>query len=119
VVAAVMSLFLLALAGIPLTAGFTAKFAVFRAAIEAGAWPLVVVALLASAVAAFYYLRVIVLMYFSQPAGGAHGLQGPTVGVPGLPTTIVLAVTAAATLALGIVPGPVLDLAQQAARFVG
>jgi NADH-quinone oxidoreductase subunit N len=112
--AALMSLFLLALAGIPLTAGFTAKFAVFRAAIEQGAWPLVVVALLASAVAAFFYLRVIVLMYFSPPAA-----DGPTVGVPGLPTTIVLAITATATLALGIVPGPVLDLARSAAIFVG
>jgi NADH-quinone oxidoreductase subunit N len=113
-VAAVMSLFLLALAGIPLTAGFTGKFAVFRAAIEQGAWPLVLVALLASAVAAFFYLRVIVLMYFSPAAA-----DGPTVGVPGLPTTIVLAVTATATLALGIVPGSVLDLAERAARFVG
>ena len=112
--AAVMSLFLLALAGIPLTAGFTGKFAVFRAAIEAGAWPLVLVALLASAVAAFFYLRVIVLMYFSPPAA-----DGPTVGVPGLPTTLVLAITATATLALGIVPGAVLDLAEQAAIFVG
>jgi NADH-quinone oxidoreductase subunit N len=112
--AAVMTLFLLALAGIPLTAGFTGKFAVFRAAIEAGAWPLALVALLASAVAAFFYLRVIVLMYFSQPAA-----DGPTVGVPGVPTTIVLAVTATATLALGIVPGSVLDLAGSAARFVG
>lgn len=114
VTAAVMSLFLLALAGIPLTAGFTGKFAVFRAAIEQGAWPLVVVALLASAVAAFFYLRVIVLMYFSEPAA-----DGPTVGVPGLPTTVVLAVTATATLALGILPGAVLDLARQAAIFVG
>jgi NADH-quinone oxidoreductase subunit N len=112
--AAVMTLFLLALAGIPLTAGFTGKFAVFRAAIEAGAWPLTLVALLASAVAAFFYLRVIVLMYFSPPAA-----DGPTVGVPGLPTTVVLAVTATATLALGIVPGSVLDLAEQAAIFVG
>jgi NADH-quinone oxidoreductase subunit N len=112
--AAVMSLFLLALAGIPLTAGFTGKFAVFRAAIENGAWPLVVTALLASAVAAFFYLRVIVLMYFSPPA-----VDGPTVGVPGLPTTLVLAITATATLALGIVPGSVLDLAEKAARFVG
>jgi NADH-quinone oxidoreductase subunit N len=112
--AAIMALFLLALAGIPLTSGFTAKFAVFRSAIEAGAWPLVVVALLASAVAAFFYLRVIVLMYFSPPAA-----DGPTVGVPGLPTTIVLAITATATLALGIVPGAVLDLAQRAAIFVG
>jgi NADH-quinone oxidoreductase subunit N len=112
--AGVMSLFLLALAGIPLTAGFTGKFAVFRAAIESGAWPLALVALLASAVAAFFYLRVIVLMYFSPPAA-----DGPTVGVPGLPTTIVLAITATATLALGIVPGSVLDLAQRAAIFVG
>jgi NADH-quinone oxidoreductase subunit N len=112
--AAVMSLFLLALAGIPVTAGFIGKFAVFRAAIEEGAWPLVLVALLASAVAAFFYLRVIVLMYFSPPA-----VDGPTVGVPGVPTTIVLAVSATATLVLGIVPGPVLDLAERAAIFVG
>lgn len=112
--AAVMGLFLLALAGIPLTAGFTGKFAVFRAAVEQGAWPLVLVAVLASAVAAFFYLRVIVLMYFSPPA-----VDGPTVGVPGVPTTLVLAVTATATLLLGIVPGPVLDLAERAAIFVG
>jgi NADH-quinone oxidoreductase subunit N len=112
--AAVMALFLLALAGIPLTSGFTGKFAVFRAAIDDGAWPLVVVALLASAVAAFFYLRVIVLMYFSEPAA-----DGPTVGVPGLPTTLVLAVTVTATVVLGVIPGAVLDLAEQAARFVG
>lgn len=112
--AAAMALFLLALAGIPLTSGFTGKFAVFRAAIDDGAWPLVVVALLASAVAAFFYLRVIVLMYFSEPAA-----DGPTVGVPGLPTTLVLAVTVTATVVLGVLPGAVLDLAEQAARFVG
>ena len=114
VTAAVMALFLLALAGIPLTSGFTGKFAVFRAAIEDGAWPLVVVAVLASAIAAFFYLRVIVLMYFSPPVE-----EGPTVGVPGLPTTVVLAVTATATVVLGVVPGPVLDLARQAASLVG
>ncbi|MGY1721693.1 NADH-quinone oxidoreductase subunit NuoN [Blastococcus sp. SYSU DS0533] len=114
ITAAVMTLFLLALAGIPLTAGFTGKFAVFRAAIEQGAWPLAVVALLASAVAAFFYLRVVVLMYFSEPVA-----DGPTVGVPGVPTTLVLAVTATATVALGIVPGAVLDLAERAAIFVG
>src|SRR3954463_14295848 len=114
ITAAVMSLFLLALAGIPLTSGFTGKFAVFRSAIEAGAWPLVVVAVLASAVAAFFYLRVIVLMYFSPAAA-----DGPTVGVPGMGTTIVLAITVTATLVLGIVPGSVLDLADRAAIFVG
>jgi NADH-quinone oxidoreductase subunit N len=114
ITAAVMSVFLLSFAGIPLTAGFTAKFASFRAAIEVGAWPLVLVAVLTSAVAAFFYLRVIVLMYFSTPAA-----DGPTVGVPGLPTTLVLAVTATATLVLGIIPGAVLDLASSADRFVG
>ncbi|WP_249523241.1 NADH-quinone oxidoreductase subunit NuoN [Modestobacter marinus] len=113
-VAALMTFFLLALAGIPLTSGFTGKFAVFRAAIEAGAWPLALVALVASAIAAFFYLRVVVLMYFSDPAP-----DGPTVGVPGMPTTIVLAVTAAATLVLGVLPGAVLELAESAAVFVG
>jgi NADH-quinone oxidoreductase subunit N len=53
-------------------------------------------------------------MYFSPPAA-----DGPTVGVPGLPTIVVLAITATLTLALGIVPGSVLDLAERAAIFVG
>jgi NADH-quinone oxidoreductase subunit N len=114
VTAAVMSVFLLSFAGIPLTSGFTAKFAGFRAAIADGAWPLALVAVLTSAVAAFFYLRVIVLMYFSPAAA-----EGPTVGVPGLPTTLVLAVTATATVVLGVLPGSVLDLAHSAARFVG
>ena len=65
-----MAFLLLALAGIPLTSGFTAKFAVFAAALGDGMAPLVVIALVASAVAAFFYLRVIVLMYFSEPAAG-------------------------------------------------
>jgi len=112
--AGIMTFLLLALAGIPLTSGFTGKFAVFRAAIEVGAWPLAVVALVTSAVAGFFYLRLVVLMYFSDPAE-----DGPTVGVPGLPTTIVLAVTVAATLVLGVVPGSVLDLADSAATLVG
>ncbi len=112
--AGVMTFLLLALAGIPLTSGFTGKFAVFRAAIEVGAWPLVVVALVTSAIAGFFYLRLVVLMYFADPAE-----DGPSVGVPGLPTTIVLAVTVAATLVLGIVPGSVLDLADRAATLVG
>ena len=114
VTAGVMSIFLLSFAGIPLTSGFIAKFAAFRAAIEQGAWPLALVAVLTSAVAAFFYLRVIVLMYFSPAAA-----EGPTVGVPGLPTTLVLAVTATATVVLGVLPGSVLDLAGSAAHFVG
>src|SRR3712207_9194831 len=53
-------------------------------------------------------------MYFSEPAA-----DGPTIGVPGLPTTLVLAVTVTATVVLGVVPGAVLDMAEQAAKILG
>ena len=71
-VAGVFAFFLLAFAGIPLTSGFTGKFAVFQAAIAGGALPLVIVGVIASAIAAFFYVRVIVLMFFSEPAGQPH-----------------------------------------------
>jgi NADH-quinone oxidoreductase subunit N len=111
--AALFTLFLFAFAGIPLTSGFTGKFVVFQAGWST-AGPLVVVALLASAVAAFYYVRVIVLMYFSEPAE-----RGPTIAVPSALTTVALTVAAAVTLVLGIIPQPLLDLADKAAHLVG
>src|SRR3712207_9397836 len=77
------------------------------------AWPLVVVAVLLSVVAAFFYLRDIVLMYFSDPVG-----DGPTVAVPTILTTVVIAVALAATLVLGLLPGPVLDLAGTAGGLI-
>lgn len=99
VVAATMTFLLLGLAGIPLTSGFTSKFAVFSAALSDGMTPLVVIALVASAIAAFFYLRVIVLMYFSEPAA-----DGPAVTVPGAFTTIAITLGVLVTLLLGIVP---------------
>ncbi|WP_037068344.1 NADH-quinone oxidoreductase subunit NuoN [Pseudonocardia acaciae] len=99
VTAAIMSFLLLALAGIPLTSGFTGKFAVFSAALADGMAPLVIIALVASAVAAFFYLRVIVLMYFSEPAP-----DGPTVTVPGAFTTAAITLGVLITLLLGVVP---------------
>jgi NADH-quinone oxidoreductase subunit N len=113
VVAGVMTFLLLALAGIPLTSGFTAKFAVFSAALGDGMTPLVVIALIASAVAAFFYLRVIVLMYFSEPAP-----DGPTVAVPGAFTTAAITLGVIVTLLLGIVPTVALDWAG-GGTFVG
>lgn len=113
VVAGVFAILLLGMAGIPLTSGFVGKWAVFSAALSAGAWPLVVAAVLMSAVAAFFYIRVIVLMYFSEPVG-----DGPTVAAPSPLTTIVVVVGVAATVALGVVPGPVLDLAATAGEFI-
>jgi NADH-quinone oxidoreductase subunit N len=105
--AAVFSFLLLALAGIPLTSGFVGKFAVFSAALADGMAPLVVVALLASAIAAFFYLRVIVLMYFSEPAA-----DGPTVSVPGAFTTAAITLGVVVTLLLGVVPTLALNWAE-------
>jgi NADH-quinone oxidoreductase subunit N len=112
-VAATFALFLLAFAGIPLTSGFVGKLVVFSAAIDAGAVLLVIVGVVASAIAAFFYIRVIVLMFFTEPAP-----DGPTVAVPSLWTTVGIGLGVAATIILGIVPGPMLELAQQAATFV-
>ncbi|UXA19417.1 NADH-quinone oxidoreductase subunit NuoN [Mycobacterium sp. SMC-4] len=113
VVGIVFSLFLLAFAGIPLTSGFVSKFAVFKAAGEGGAIPLVVVGVVASAIAAYFYVRVIVLMFFTERPDDA-----PEVVVPGAVTTAVVTVTAAVTFALGALPQPLLDLVNSADRFL-
>jgi NADH-quinone oxidoreductase subunit N len=114
--AACFTVFLLAFAGIPLTSGFTGKFALFTAAIDGGAWPLVIVGVIASAAAAFFYVRVIVLMYFSEPLREEGA--GPVVVVPSPMTTIALTVSVALTIALGVIPQMALDLADKAAYFV-
>ncbi|MCX4958795.1 NADH-quinone oxidoreductase subunit NuoN [Streptomyces virginiae] len=111
--AAVFAVFLLAFAGIPLTSGFTGKFAVFKAAAESGAGVLVVIGVLSSAIAAFFYIRVIVLMFFSEPKA-----DGPTVAVPSPLTMTTIAVGVAVTLVLGLAPQYFLDLAGQASTFV-
>jgi len=105
-VAGVFTFLLLALAGIPLTSGFIGKFAVFSAAIDNGNAALVVIALVASAIAAFFYLRVVVLMYFSEPAA-----EGPAVSVPGAFTTAAITLGTVATLVLGVLPAFALDWA--------
>jgi NADH-quinone oxidoreductase subunit N len=104
--AGVFTFLLLALAGIPLTSGFVGKFVVFSAAMNDGMAPLVVVALIASTVAASFYLRVIVLMYFSEPAA-----DGPTVSVPGPFTTAAITLGVVVTLVLGVWPSIVLGWA--------
>jgi NADH-quinone oxidoreductase subunit N len=112
-VAGVFAFFLLALAGIPLTSGFTGKFAVFSAAVSGGASVLVVIGVLASAVAAFFYIRVIVLMYFSDPAA-----DGPTVAVPSVLTQVAVTAGVVVTFLLGVAPQPLLDLADRASVFL-
>jgi NADH-quinone oxidoreductase subunit N len=112
-VAAVFAVFLLAFAGIPLTSGFAGKFAVFKAAAEGGAAPLVVIGVISSAIAAFFYIRVIVLMFFSEPRP-----EGPTVAVPSPLTMTAIGVGVAVTVVLGVAPQYFLDLAGQAGVFV-
>nr|WP_276207249.1 NADH-quinone oxidoreductase subunit NuoN [Nocardia mangyaensis] len=109
--ASVFALLLLSFAGLPLTSGFVSKFAVFAAASGAGYTSLVIVGVICSAIAAFFYVRVIVLMFFTDPPADA-----PIVTAP-FATTLVVTFTAGATLLLGLFPQPVLDLAERAAHF--
>lgn len=112
-VGSIFALFMLSLAGIPLTSGFIGKFSVFAASIDAGdAW-LVIVAVVASLIAAFFYLRVVVLMFFTEP-----NEETATAEVPSVFTTIALAAGATITVLLGIVPQPLLDLIINAGVFV-
>ncbi|MDR0627791.1 MAG: NADH-quinone oxidoreductase subunit NuoN [Bifidobacteriaceae bacterium] len=126
--AGTFAIFLLSFAGIPLTSGFVAKFAVFAAAFEAGAWPLAIVGLACSAAAAFFYARVIVAMFFEAPAteeavtsglaeGGLDGGLGIGVRTLGL-TQIAIAVSLGFTLVLGLVPGWFLSLTQGLAELL-
>jgi NADH-quinone oxidoreductase subunit N len=112
-VAGIFAFLLLAMAGVPLTSGFTGKWAVFSAAFSAGAWQLVVVAVLASAVALAFYLKVIVVMFFADPVG-----EAPSVTMPSVLTSLVIAIGVAATLVLGLVPGPLLDLFGRVGVFI-
>jgi len=113
VVAAVFSLFLLSLAGIPLTSGFIGKFGVFAAGIEAGAAWLVIIGVIASVIAAFFYVRVIVLMYFTEPTE-----ETASVVIPSTFTTIALTAATVMTIALGVFPQWLLDVIEQAGVFV-
>ncbi|MFB9955078.1 NADH-quinone oxidoreductase subunit NuoN [Cellulomonas denverensis] len=126
VLAGTFALFLLSFAGIPLTAGFTGKFAVFAAAVDGGAWPLALIGVLASAAAAFFYVRLIVLMFFTSPHGGPLSDTDDESG--GRPRTVVvtsqgfavaaIAICAVLTVLLGVLPGPVLEAISQVAVFL-
>jgi len=98
-----MGLFMLSLTGLPPTVGFVGKFFIFRAALDAGQIGLAVVGVLTSVVSAYYYLRVVVVMYMrsGEPETRSEGWLNATIGVAAL-----------ATFVFGILPGPVLALAE-------
>jgi NADH-quinone oxidoreductase subunit N len=109
--AAGLGLMMLAMAGIPMTTGFIGKLGVFRAAIDSGYLWAVITALVATVAALFFYLRVIVRMYMETPEADA-----PSISVSrGIGWT--LALTSAATVALGIAPWPLLNMLRDALPF--
>jgi NADH-quinone oxidoreductase subunit N len=120
--AALMTLFLLALAGIPPTVGFFAKFSIFLAAVNAGQVPLAILGVLMSVVSVYYYLRIPVLMYMRDP--GEEGVRMET----STGEMLVLGVCAVAVLFLGIFPNegalpllgplPVMDWARQSVQLL-
>ena len=112
-VAALMSLFMLSFAGIPLTSGFTAKFGVFVAAISGGATPLVLVGVVSSVIAAVFYVRVIILMFFAEPIP-----DGPFVAIPSIFTTISITASAVVTVILGVFPQFVINMISSASVFL-
>ena len=107
--AATLTIFLLSLIGIPMTGGFFAKFYVFSAALQANLVGLTIIGVLNSAVGAYYYLRIIVMMYMREAREEVPATPVP----PALGTA--LAISAAATLYLGLLPGRILEYAARSA----
>ncbi len=103
-----LALFLLSLIGIPPTAGFVGKFYLFGAAVRSGYIWLAVIGVLNSAVAAYFYLRVIVYMYMRDPEGA------PTVYAPSFAGGLALGIALWGVFQLGLMPAPVFNLAQTA-----
>jgi len=110
VLAATFTFFLMSLIGIPITGGFFAKFYVLSAALKSNLVGLAIILVLNSAVGAYYYLRIIVMMYMREPRG-----EVPVAPVP-LAAGLAIAVCVLLTLYLGVLPGRVLDYASQSAR---
>ncbi len=112
VIAAAFAIVMLSFAGIPLTGGFIGKWEVFTAAWQGGYSWLVVAGVIASLIAAYVYLKVIVSMFFAAPA------EGVSVGKAGLVTLVPVGVGAIASIYLGIFPGPVMDVVTAASIFL-
>jgi NADH-quinone oxidoreductase subunit N len=106
--AALMLVFMFSLTGIPPMAGFMGKFYLFMAAINAGYTWLVVVAVMFSAISAYFYLRIVMLMYMKEPKDAVELNSSPGMG-------LALAVTAAAVVLIGILPSTVVTFARLAA----
>ena len=108
--ALLMALFLLSLAGIPPTGGFAAKFFILASAIDAGYYYLAATAVIATAISLYFYARVIFYMFIKEAEAGMDVRRA------GVPSAVVLAVTAIATMVLGLYPQPFIDMAVAALK---
>jgi NADH-quinone oxidoreductase subunit N len=104
---------LLTFAGIPLTSGFVGKFAIFSAAYQSGSIGLVVVGVLSSAIAAFFYIRVIIMMFFSDPQNDSVSIIIPTVK-----SRIAISTAMVSSVVLGLAPSLLLNSATSFANFI-
>ena len=111
--AALLAIFLLSLIGVPLTGGFFGKFYIFKAALQSNLLWLTMLGLLNSAVAAYYYLRILVMMYMREPGEAASVAEPLSIGMK---TALVL--PALGTLFLGIFPSAVLNFASKSAALI-
>ena len=114
VMALAMFLFMLSLAGIPLTAGFAGKFQIFKSAVDQGYIWLVVIGLLNSVVSLYYYLRIVVVMYMQTPTGDS--LAQPA--RPSLSLYVAIACAAAGVFYLGIFPSATIEALEQSAAML-
>ena len=104
----VLGVLMFSLAGIPPLAGFFGKFFVFSAAIKAGLYPLAIIGVLASVVGAYYYLRVVKIMFFDEPKEKYSPIYGRL--------SLVMALSVLLIIGIGVIPGPLVEAASEAAK---
>jgi NADH-quinone oxidoreductase subunit N len=102
------AMLMFSLAGIPPLAGFFAKWYVFSAAVHAGLFPLTIVGVLASVVGAYYYLRIVKIIYFDEPK--------PAFSSASASVRLIAALSAILVIGFAVMPAPLVDAANAAAR---
>lgn len=112
-IASAFAFLLLTFAGIPLTGGFVGKFAIFSAAYQSGNIGLVVVGVLSSAIAAFFYIRVIIMMFFSDPQSDSVSII-----IPSLKSKLAISTATITSVVLGVAPSILLNTATSFANLI-
>lgn len=112
-IGSIFAFLLLSFAGIPLTAGFIGKFAIFSAAYQSGNIAIVVAGVLSSAIAAFFYVRVIIMIFFTDPVN-----DSVSVIIPSVKSKISISVATVSSIVIGIAPSALLTAANNFANFI-